>query len=498
MIKTKAHVFLFAATVLLVIPANVYGQVPPPTLELSSEMATLRAQSFETLTTKVEQEGLVKVIVGLNIPFQTDVALNDTKAIQRQQETIRSAQQFLLEDLSGLLEMPADSFRFVPYLALTVDTEGLERLRISPLVATITEDRPMFPLLNMSAARIDADDAWSLGYSGQGQTVAILDTGVDKNHPFLAGKVVSEACYSTTYSVYSSTTVCPNGQEEQIGADSGLHCSANGCTHGTHVAGIAAGGTQMSGPVAYHGIAKDADIIAIQVFSEFNDPTQCGGNWNTPCVKSYVSDQMLALERVYDLRNTFDIAAVNLSLGGGYYTSNCDTEPQKPLIDQLRAAGIATVVAAGNDGFTNGLSSPACISSAISVGSTRTSNDQVSSFSNSASFLDLLAPGEDIRSSVPGTGLSYKAGTSMATPHVAGAWAVLKSNDPQATVDEVLNNLTSTGVLITDSRNGLTFSRINVTAAVIPEFPASLLIFSLAIIPAVLLFSKGAILKFRN
>src|SRR6185369_9493280 len=80
-------------------------------------------------------------------------------------------------------------------------------------------------------------------------------------------------------------------------------------------------------------------------------------------------------------------------------------------------------------------------------------------------FLNLLAPGRWINSSVPGGGFQILQGTSMATPHVAGAWAVLKSKAPSATVDQVLQALTSTGLPVTDSRNGITKPRIRVDAA---------------------------------
>jgi hypothetical protein len=190
---------------------------------------------------------------------------------------------------------------------------------------------------------------------------------------------------------------------------------------------------------------------------------------------SYDSDQIRGLERVYDLRGSLAIAAVNMSLGGGGYTSqaSCDSanRTRKTIIDTLRTAGIATIVASGNEGFVNALSAPACISSAISVGSTTdgsfdaTPADEVSEFTNSAPFLTLLAPGHWITSSVPGGGFNAFAGTSMAAPHVAGAWALLRSRSPSASVVDVLGALTSTGTGVFDPGNGQTKPRINVQAA---------------------------------
>jgi subtilisin family serine protease len=143
----------------------------------------------------------------------------------------------------------------------------------------------------------------------------------------------------------------------------------------------------------------------------------------------------------------------------------------KAVIVNLRSRGIATIIASGNEGNTDGLSFPACISSAISVGSTGSSGpgvvrDAVSDFSNSSPSLHLLAPGDLINSSIPGGGFMGKPGTSMAAPHVAGAWAILKSKSPTASVDQILSALTSTGIPITDNRNGIVKPRIQVDAAI--------------------------------
>jgi Subtilase family len=143
----------------------------------------------------------------------------------------------------------------------------------------------------------------------------------------------------------------------------------------------------------------------------------------------------------------------------------------KSSIDALQNLGVATVVASGNNscngtGCINALSVPACISTAISVGATTKSNT-VPGYSNTASFLNLFAPGgdlsggtSDIYSSVPGGSFDYEGGTSMAAPHVAGAFAVLKQQSPSASVSDLLSVLKATGVPITDSRNNVIKPRI--------------------------------------
>jgi subtilisin family serine protease len=420
----------------------------------SRSAATVKA--FKTLLAEASAKGTVRVIVGLKVAYQPEAKLPDTATVQAQRSAITQLQESVLSRLSNYDPDSVKKFYFIPAMALEVDAANLKQLEASAEIATIEEDLIVPLALAESVARIGAPAAWASGFSGAGQTVAILDSGVDKTHPFLAGKVVSEACYSAN--------LCPGGAKSSTSPGSGVNCNSgfNGCDHGTHVAGIVAGkGTSFS------GVAKDANIIAIQVFSATNE-----GN-----IGASDSDMISGLQRVHTLSSSFNIASVNISIGGGFYSSTCDFEypKMKEAIDALSQRGIATVIASGNEAYTNGISFPACISTAVSVGSTDdggpgTTADAISIFnttqaSNSSSFLRLLAPGQPIVSSVPNGEFKTKSGTSMATPHVAGAWAVLKSKSPTATVTQVLSALTSTGVPVTDGRNGITKPRIKVDAA---------------------------------
>jgi subtilisin family serine protease len=311
------------------------------------------------------------------------------------------------------------------------------------------------PLLGSSIPVIGANIAQAAGVRGAGQVVAVLDTGVQKTHPFLSGKVVSEACYSTTNSAYPSFSVCPGGVAASTASGSGVNCdvNVNGCQHGTHVAGIAAGRGGGSTGVTFSGVAPDAQVIAVQVFSRFTSTTYCGSS--TPCVLSFTSDQIKGLERVYALRNTYKIAAINMSLGGGRHFTYCDSDSRKPIIDLLRGAGIATVIASGNDGFRDSVGAPSCISTAVTVGATDDA-DNVASFSNIDDTVDFLAPGVNITSSIPVSGGSAYAtwnGTSMATPHVAGAFALFKGFDSLAGVSELESRLAALSVQVDDNRS---------------------------------------------
>jgi subtilisin len=425
------------------------------------------------LIAKANREGPQRVIVGLNVDYVPEGKLS-AAAQAAQRSAFSNRQSALMTGLAGQNAVERRRFQFIPFMALQADARALEHLAVMPIVISLEEDRLERPIMDSSNEVIGSPDAWDLGFDGSEWAVAVLDTGVDKTHPFFdtQAKIVSEACYSSTDDFEGSSTVCPNGQEVSTASGSGVNCPADvkGCDHGTHVAGSVAGNDQ-AGPI--FGVARGANIISIQVFSSIDKAISCGGNVFTPCALSFVSDQVAALERVYALRNDFNIAAVNMSLGGSRYTdeAECDLEQssRKAAIDTLRSAGIATVVASGNSDRKDSIATPACISSAISVAAT-TDSDQIASFSNVADFLDLLAPGSSITSSVPGGGLASWNGTSMAAPHVAGAWAVMKQKGPEMDVESILQALRFTGTQLDDERSGgkvTDMRRINLDQALI-------------------------------
>ncbi|MCU0286314.1 MAG: S8 family serine peptidase [Acidobacteria bacterium] len=446
-------------------------------LHLANEKGSVRiivkldVKNIQTLTGKSTQYQTIEP--GLSFPaagLQADLELA---------QAIETTSYSVLYRLNGKSYQLNHIYNTVPYIALEVSPEALSLLNTLPGVLEIYEDKPRRlidyaeekkplenpfptglknldkPMLNTSVSLIGAKSAWTMGYTGSGWYVAILDTGIRRTHQFFTGKNIIEACYSALGD-------CPNGSTEMKGTGAAAHYEStyDGFDHGTHVAGIAAG---KYGSLS--GVAKESRIIAVNVFSRFS-AGDCGGD---PCVMSYDSDQVKGLEYVYSLRSSYSIAAVNMSLGGGSYSSYCNGEPQKAAMDNLKAVRIATVVASGNEGNCGAISSPACIPAAVAVGASNDS-DVEAGFSNwHPTLQELFAPGVSINSSTGDSDTSYGSwsGTSMATPHVTGAWALLRQVSSSSSVDDILTALQKTGPTVdTLCSSGGSCPRIQVDSAI--------------------------------
>ena len=426
-----------------------------------------------------------KILVRLDVPGIDELTLesNRYRAVRpgrafppegREADTalaaaIRSVSDGVIARLlgSGSALRVIHTFRALPYLALELSFEGMVFLSSLPEVLDIREDVPVGPIdppatmrsdgarLNESIPLIGADVAWAQGFTGAGWFVAVLDTGIRNTHEFFTGKTIVEACFS-------ADGHCPDGGTSMVGPGAAAHFESTYAyyDHGTHVTGIAAGRNED-----YAGVARESDIVAVQIYSRF-PAEECGG---TPCVMSYTSDQILGLDHVYSLRSTHSIAAVNMSLGDGRHSSPCDDDPRKEAVDNLRAVGIPTVIATGNNRYCGEVNAPACISTAVAVGAS-TKADAMASFSNwHETMQDLFAPGHVILSAGGWSDSTYfpASGTSMAAPHVTGAWALLKQARPDFDLDEEYEALVSTGLpVMTGCGGGATLPRVRIDEAI--------------------------------
>ncbi|MEV4266898.1 S8 family serine peptidase [Kribbella sp. NPDC049584] len=282
-------------------------------------------------------------------------------------------------------------------------------------ITKIWLDGKVRPVLDKSVPQIGAPDAWKAGYEGTGVEVAVLDTGVDATHPDLAGKVKESVDFSGS----------PSGTVDHFG-------------HGTHVAatiagtGAGAGGTRK-------GVAPKADLLVGKVLGD----------------DGYGYDSWIIAGMEWAAAEGAKV--VNMSLGGG---ATDGTDPLSQAVNDITAqTGTLFVVAAGNEGQDETVGTPGAAASALTVGAVDR-NDQLADFSSRGPRLgdaglkpEITAPGVGIIAArAAGTIMgdpvdelyTSASGTSMATPHVAGAAALLAQQHPDWKADQLKNALVST------------------------------------------------------
>ncbi|PWT83651.1 MAG: hypothetical protein C5B57_06465, partial [Blastocatellia bacterium] len=220
-------------------------------------------QTWQSVRDEMRANGWVRVIVEIKLPARhvPEASLRNLTAVLAQRQIIAARRQRLLSRLPAGTYRVAREYLTIPYVALDVTDSALSILGVNNVdIEQVMPDAIVRPELADSVPLVQADQAWDVGFDGTGTAIAVLDTGVDRTHPFLADKVVEEACFSSTVEG-ASQTFCPNGQDEQRGMGSAGPCPLGDCLHGTHVAGIAAGnGTRAGQP--FSGVAKGAQLIA--------------------------------------------------------------------------------------------------------------------------------------------------------------------------------------------------------------------------------------------
>jgi len=273
---------------------------------------------------------------------------------------------------------------------------------------------------------IGVPGAWPLTTGTHSVVVALLDTGVQRTHPDLA----------------AIPFVWPKNTR------TGTTTVSDSYGHGTHVAGTIA--AQANNAIGVAGVAPGVTIMPVKVMDNNG--------------QGYWSD---FLEGV-DWARTHGASIVNLSLGGTLTASQAAAF--QPTFDAAYAAGVVVVAAAGNNN-RNEAFYPASFNHVISVAAT-TNSDTKASFSNFGPNVDLSAPGLNIMSTFPGSTYRLMSGTSMATPHVVGLAALIRSYHPAYTVDDVETAMERTAVdLGTPGRDDVFgYGRIQADQALASDF----------------------------
>jgi hypothetical protein len=303
---------------------------------------------------------------------------------------------------------------------------------------------------------IHSDRVNAAGIDGAGQTIAVLDTGVDSSVSELGGGGFPNAKVI-------------GGADVADGDADPMDCEG----HGTSVAAVAAGPA---------GVAPGARIVALKVAR------------TASCDTAQDSDILAAIDWAVSNREAFGIGSINLSFGGappdGLDHGYCDGRlpHYATAVEAAGTAGIVFVASAGNEGLSNALAEPACLSGAISAGAVYPDSaaslawgtgsggtlctdeavaaDTVACFSNSADSLWLLAPGAFWLAPTRGGALERFHGTSAAAPAVAGAVALLQQARPELSPGQIASLLRATGKPVVDPRNGILTPRLDALAAV--------------------------------
>ncbi|MCA9773183.1 MAG: S8 family serine peptidase, partial [Myxococcales bacterium] len=359
--------------------------------------------------------------------------------------------------------VPVRQFSASPAIAGWVRPDDMDALRAAGGVLGVESDPLETPALAETSVLIRANWSHALGITGAGATACVIDTGVDTTVDELQGQILATHCFCDDNPA-AGVGCCAGGTEESVDAT-----DAEGLDHGTSVAGIIASTDDHD-----TGIAPGGKVVVVKVFG--------------PSGYTFRSDVQKALEWCDANRDVYNIKAVNMSLGGGYYTSPCPTDSRAEIIGILNAHGVSVVASAGNDGYMDGLNAPACIPGAVSVGAvydypfntidwclngactqkcrdTGIQPDTINCYSNGGAMLDVLAPGYASTTVRKGGKSRNMAGTSAAAPHVTAAMLLLAQAQPTWSPEQRLAALKSTGTSILDLRSGLNFPRVDAFAS---------------------------------
>ena len=394
--------------------------------------------------------GVASVIVALRPPDVSRAACEPAArlaAIERRRAAV-------LAELAPDEAQVEHAYRTAPGFAGRVTAAGLERLAANPDVLRVDLDPIGRAAAEDNMTQIRADRVRARGVTGFGVTIAVIDTGVEADHPDVFDALVHEECFCRGGRLGDHTrrACCPGGAAHASGPGSARSVDS----HGPHVTGIAL----SRGRVAPVGVAPGAQLVAIRVLDTNNE--------------GFISDWVAALDWIAAERP--DVRVVNMSLvSDHFYTGDCGhgcgnaegcaaNLMLADVIEQLAQRGTLVVAAAGNEGLVNAMTAPACIAQAVAVGAVN-GDDTIASFSNRSEELDLFAPGVDVVSDGLGGTVETMSGTSMAAPHATGVAALLMSARPDLGAAEIQQLLRDSGAPVFDEQRQESRPRIDAFAA---------------------------------
>lgn len=337
------------------------------------------------------------------------------------------------------------SYSGIPVAAGEITEEGLEKLIRNPNVISIEPDTQFNIQLDSSIPVIGANSVWPLilnnsNLTGVDQTICIIDTGINYSHSAFG------SC-SRTNNINDGSCSKVVGGHDFVNNDNDPYDDHG---HGTHVSGIAA-----SEDSTYRGVAPGARLVSIKVLN-------AAGSGSS-------SDIIAGIDWCTSNASRYNISVISMSLGENGYrvNENCDTQAETASINNAVLNNLIVFAAAGNDDYTDGITNPACITNATSVGGVTDAN----SFDYNRGFrLDLAAPGLSITAPSYTGGTTTLSGTSMATPHAAGAAAIIQQifrlkHNRTITPSDLTHLLRYNGLFLNDISSQTVIPRIDVNRA---------------------------------
>jgi len=292
------------------------------------------------------------------------------------------------------------------------------------------------------------DDIHDAGFTGQGTAVAVIDTGIQADHPALAGSVVFEACWANGGCGIDRDNIVAGYMEE--GPGTSLPCdNEDDCSHGTSMAGLIA--ASANGDIG-DAVAPDAKIASFNFQGAFNQVVE-------------TTEMLQMWQRILELRQdgVANIVAINQSWGDSIrFTENCVNPVLDAAVANLADAGISVISGAGNNGYQPGVIFPACLAGVYTAGATRDGlfDEQNRADLNQGELVEIYVSklggiGEPTEFDTIFTTATFDeydtvGGTSAATALLSGSFALLSSIDPTLNGDEIMDVMIATAKVATE------------------------------------------------